>query len=73
VLHVGPSAKVQINDRPTTSTGSERTYLSWLEPGKRYLFRIEVTEHGEVIRRDIVLQPGDTKTLQVQGSVLASL
>lgn len=72
VLLVSQSAKVRINDRPTTSTGKQRTYQSQLKPGASYRFQIEVEDRGQVVQRDIVLRAGQTTTLQLSDTELAA-
>jgi len=73
VLHVAQSAKVIINDRPTRLEGSERVFLSRLKPGETYRFRVQIEDRGEVVQRDVLLQAGETKTFQIQGTELAAL
>jgi hypothetical protein len=72
VLHVRKAAEVTIDDRPTKATGSRRVYVSHLEPGARYRFRVRVAEGAVVARHDVILQAGQTKTLELQGDQLAA-
>ena len=65
VLHVPASAKVWINDRPTTKEGTLRKYVSLdLLEGRHYKYRVAVEVAGKVARRDLVLTARDTKSLR---------
>ena len=72
MLHVAQSAKVIINNRPTTTTGNRRVYLARLEPGANYRFRIQVENGSQVVQREIMLQAGQTKVFQLKGIELAA-
>lgn len=62
-----------INNRPTKASGDRRVFLSKLEPGASYRFQIEVEDRGNVVRRDVILKAGETKTFQLNDAELASL
>ncbi len=71
VLHVAQSAKVLINDRPTTSVGTRRVYLAHLVPGVSYRFGVRVEDQGQIVQREIILKAGQTATVELRGTELA--
>ena len=72
VLHVGESARVTINDKPTKSTGTERLYVVHLKPGLRYRFRIEITDGAKSYHREVLLTAGETKTIELKKAPLVA-
>ena len=48
-----------------------RVYHGDLKPGLTYPFKIEVKEGALVVRKEFLLQAGETKTLRLEGSQLA--
>jgi uncharacterized protein (TIGR03000 family) len=67
-VKVPADAKVFVNDRPTTSTGSDREYISHdLEPGARYNYtvRAEFVRDGKTVT--------ESKTIQLSAGRSADL
>ena len=67
-VNVPADAHVFVNDRPTTSTGTDRQYVSRnLEPGMRYEYtvRVEVVRDGKTLtdNRKVQLTAGGTENL----------
>jgi uncharacterized protein (TIGR03000 family) len=70
---VPADAKVFVNDRPTTSTGTDREYVSHdLQPGARYNYavRAEFERDGKMVSetQSIQLIAGQTATLDFDGA-----
>ncbi|GIW93125.1 MAG: hypothetical protein KatS3mg110_1166 [Pirellulaceae bacterium] len=68
-VSVPESARVYVNGLPTTSTGSERRYISrGLRPGMAYTYevRAEVTVDGQTVEetKTVELRAGDTARLE---------
>lgn len=65
ILELPASAKVWVNDQLTRSQGSRREYLSRdLLVGREYKYRVVIQVGDQVVRRDIVLTAGQTKTIR---------
>lgn len=69
-VEVPESAKVVVNDSPTTSTGTERSYVSrGLKSGMTYTYKLEVTYQAEgqdevTVEKVVQLSAGDVVPLQ---------
>jgi hypothetical protein len=69
---VGESAEVTINGRQTRTPGERRVYIAHLQPETPGRFHIALVEGSKVVEQDVTLTAGETKTLYLEGSKLAS-
>ena len=72
-LQVPDNARVFVNDRETTSTGSERVFSAAnLDPNQQYRFRVRVewTADGQqlISNRTLVLRPGTLVSVNMRSS-----